>query len=183
MKSVIKTFDEKQIQPARETEKEKEEKQFVLIKIPYCEKNEKIARNFIGKIRELTQNKLNFNILWQSKKIKTLFKIKDEILYKANVIYRGKSVMKPDEVSYIGETAGISELRWNQHEDPKHDSAPSKYLKENPEDSFTWEILTTSSANWLKRKIHEALFIRKYKPSLNVQVKHKKLALFRNGVT
>ena len=84
---------------------------------------------------------------------------------------------------YIGETSQITTLRWNQHEDPTHDSAVANYLKENPEDSFTWEILTTSSANWLKRTIHEALFICKYKPSLNVQVKHKKLVLFRNGVT
>ena len=153
-----------------------------MIRIPFCEKNEKIARNFLSKIKELTQDKVSFTILWQSKKIKTLFKIKDEILHKANVIYRGTSVTNPED-SYIGETAQISTQRFNEHEDPKHDSAPSKYLKENEEHRFTWEILTTSSSNWLKRKIHEALFICKYKPSLNVQVAHKKLLLFRNGVT
>ena len=179
--SVIKAFEEKQKQPRKDKE-DQEEKPFVLIKIPYCEKNEKIAKNFLSKIREFTQNKLRFNILWQSKKIKTLFKIKDKITHQANAIYRGTSVTNP-EIKYIGETSQITTMRWDQHEDHTHDSAVSKYLRENPDDSFTWEILTTSSANWLKRKIHEALFICKYKPSLNVQVKHKKLLLFRNGVT
>ena len=179
--SVIKSFEEKQSQP-KEDRPDQDEKPFVLIKIPYCEKNEKIAKNFLNKIKELTQNKLRFNILWQSKKLKTLFKVKDKIVHQANAIYKGTSVGNPD-VTYIGETSQITTLRWNQHEDPTHDSAVANYLRENPEDSFTWEILTTSSANWLKRKIHEALFICKYKPSLNVQLKHKKLVLFRNGVT
>ena len=178
---MIKSFEEKQSQP-KEDRPDQDEKPFVLIKIPYCEKNEKIAKNFLNKIKELTQNKLRINILWQSKKLKTLFKVKDKIVHQANAIYKGTSVGNPD-VTYIGETSQITTLRWNQHEDPTHDSAVANYLRENPEDSFTWEILTTSSANWLKRKIHEALFICKYKPSLNVQVKHKKLVLFRNGVT
>ena len=181
MDSVIKSFEEKQSNTVQE-KREEDQKPFVLIRIPFCEKNEKIARNFLNKIEELTQDKVSFTILWQSKKIKTLFKIKDEILHKANVIYRGTSVTNPED-SYIGETAQISTLRFNEHEDPKHDSAPSKYLKENEDHHFTWEILTTSSSNWLKRKIHEALFICKYKPSLNVQVAHRKLVLFRNGVT
>jgi hypothetical protein len=179
--SVIKSFEEKQSNTVQD-KREEDQKPFVLIRIPFCEKNEKISRNFLSKIKELTQDKVSFTILWQSKKIKTLFKIKDEILHKANVIYRGTSVTNPED-SYIGETAQISTQRFNEHEDPKHDSAPSKYLKENEEHRFTWEILTTSSSNWLKRKIHEALFICKYKPSLNVQVAHKKLLLFRNGVT
>ena len=75
----------------------------------------------------------------ESKKIKTLFKIKDEILHKANVIYRGTSVTNPEDF-YIGETAQISTLRFNEHEDPKHDSAPSKYLKENEDHRFTFYV-------------------------------------------
>ena len=34
-----------------------------------------------------------------------------------------------------------------------------------------------------ERKIHESLFITKFKPNLNNQVTHKKLNLFRNGIT
>ena len=93
--------------------------------------------------------------------------MKDQI--KHNVIYRGTSIKNP-EVSYVGETKQIAEARWEQHENPCHDSAP-------------WEVLSGSSANWLKRRIHEALFIQKLKPILNKKVEHRKLVLFRNGVT
>ena len=91
--------------------------------------------------------------------------------------------MNNTEIAYIGETAQVAQQRWNQHENPKHNSAPSKYLQENKDDYFNWEVLTTSSSNWLKRKIHEALFICKVKPLLNAQIDHKKLVLFRAGVT
>ena len=108
--------------------------------------------------------------------------MKDPVKHKANVIYRGTSEENP-EISYVGETKLIAEARWNQHENPSHDSAPSKYLTNHTEDTLSWEILTGSSTNWLKRKIHEALFIRKLNPVLNRQVEHKKLHHFRNGVT
>ena len=101
---------------------------------------------------------------------------------KANVIYQGTNKNNPEE-SYIGETKQIVEERWKQHEDPAHESAPSKHLRNNETDSFTWSVVTLSSQNWLKRKIHEALFICKLTPSLNKQVEHHKLLLFRNGVT
>ena len=108
--------------------------------------------------------------------------MKDPVIHKANVIYRGISNINPD-ITYIGETKQVAEKRWQQHEDPSHDSAPSKHLTNNTEDKFTWEILSGSSSNWFKRRIHEALFIRKHNPVLNRQVDHKKIHLFRNGVT
>ena len=116
------------------------------------------------------------------RKVKTFFKLKDEVLHKADVVLVYRGTNNPEE-SYVGETSLISTSRFEQHEDPSHNSAPSKFLQENPGDRFQWEILTTSSSNWLKRKIHEALFSCKFKPSLNVQVDHKRLLLFINGVT
>ena len=121
-------------------------------------------------------------IIWQSRKIKTLFPFKDKVKYKANVIYIGTVATALDQ-TYIGETKLIAEKRWEQHEDPNHESAPSKYLGENPGVRFTWKILGMSFAATNKRKIHEALFIMKQKPSLNKQVRHKKLVLFTYGVT
>ena len=72
---------------------------------------------------------------------------------------------------------------WKQHNDPRHDSSPAKFLKENPTREFTWKVLCRSSRNPNKRKIQEALFIAKFKPKLNNQVEHKKLNLFRCGIT
>ena len=180
--SIIKDFKEKQSSVRDSPEEQKDKKPLVLLRIPFCEKNEKTARHFLVKLQEFTGNNYRFSILWQMKKIKTLFKLKDEVKHKANVVYKGTSVNNPEE-TYIGETAQLSTERWNQHENPSHVSAPSKFLQENENDRFNWEILTSTSSNWLKRKIHEALFICKYKPTLNKQVDHKRLLLFRNGVT
>ncbi len=95
--------------------------------------------------------------------------------------YTKEQANNPGE-SYIGETKQIAEERWKQHENPAHDSAPLKYLQENPNNHFSWEVLSTSLSNLLKRQIHEALFIYKQKPLLNSQVEDKNLFLFRNGV-
>ena len=111
-----------------------------------------------------------------------LFRVKDPVKHKANVIYKGISSENP-EITYIGETKQIAEARWSQHEKPLHDSSPSRYLTNHTNDRFTWEILSGSSTNWLKRKIHEALFIRKFNPVLNRQLEHGRLHLFRQGVT
>ena len=142
----------------------------------------KIAKHFLEKLKEFTDKDIAFGIIWQSRKIKTLFQVKDKIRHKANVIYKGTSNTNP-EISYIGETKLVAQVRWKQHENPNHDSAPSKYLTQHIEDSFTWEILSSSSVSGYKRKIHEALFIRKFNPVLNRQIEHKSLTLFRNGVT
>ena len=103
--------------------------------------------------------------------------------YIEQMSYTKEQANNPGE-SYIGETKQIAEERWKQHEDPAHASAPSKYLQENPNNHFSWEVLSTSFSNLLKRQIHEVLFICKQKPTFNNrQVDHKKLFLFRNGVT
>ena len=168
--SVIKGFEEKE--KRSEVTREQESKPFVPIKLPFCGKNEHIAKHFLKRLHEFTGNKFTFTIIWQSRKIKTLFPLKDKIKYKANVIYKGTIATEPEK-TYIGETKLIAEKRWGQHEDPSHDSAPAKYLETNTGEKFVWEILSMSFSDTNKRKIHEALFILKQKPSLNIQVRHK----------
>ena len=180
VKSVIKSFKEKE-ENSRTSDKN-EEKTFYPLSVPFCETNERVAKTFVRKIKEFTGEDFVVNIVWKTKKIKSLFKLKDDIKHRANVIYRGISKNNRED-SYIGETAQIVEQRWKQHEDLNLNSAPSKHLQENNSDGFDWEVISTSSTNWLRRKIHEALFICKYKPSLNIQVEHKKLILFKNGMT
>ena len=152
------------------------------IRLPYCVENERLSKHFIQKLKKFTGDGISFNIIWQSKKIKTFFQLKDKVLHKANIIYRGTSINNPD-VTYIGESKLNAELRWKQHETPSHDSAPSNYLMMNIEDSFHWETLVTSVVCTNKRKILEALYIRKYNPILNRQIEHRSLILFRSGVT
>jgi len=178
--SVIKDYEDKKTKP--KVTSEQKSKSFVPIKVPFCSKNERIAKHFLKKLKEYTNENFTFMIIWQSRKIKTLFPLKDKIIYKANVIYKGTDTTDPN-TSYIGETKLIAEKRWEQHEDPSHDSAPSKYLTKNPQKVFDWEILSMSFTEINKRKIHEAIFIIKQNPPLNKHVKYKKLILFKNGVT
>ena len=182
---IIRDFENTEVESRERSEgkrKEKEDRVFVTIKVPFCDRNEKVATHFLKKLKQFTGNSLDFSIVWQTKKIKTLFKLKDPVTHKANIIYEGTSRKNP-EISYIGETKLIAEARWNQHETPNHDSAPAKYLREHTDDKFDWKVLSGSTTNCMKRKIQEALFIRKFNPVLNKQVEHRKLILFRNGVT
>ena len=129
---------------------------------------------------QYTKNKYTFCIIWNTKKIKTLFPLKDRISSKAVVIYDGICTCNE---RYIGETKLNDENRWKQHNNIQHNSNPAKHLKSNPSHKFTWKVLCTAPSNDNKRKILEAFFISKLKPSLNDQVNHKKLSLFQHGIT
>ena len=65
----------------------------------------------MDKLKSFTGNDFKFPIIWQSKKVKTLFKLKDPIVHRANVIiiYRGTSTSNPD-VTYTGETILIADF-------------------------------------------------------------------------
>ena len=171
--SIIRDFEEKKSRLPQES-KNSEEKTYVPIRIPFCEKNKKLAKNFLEKLKSFAGNDFKFSIILQSEKVKHLFKLTDPIIHNANVIYIGTSSLNPDR-----ETKLVAEKRWNQHENPSHDSAPSKYLTNHTDHHFSWEVLTSSSSNWYKRRIHEALVIRKYNPVLNRQVEHKKYSKIR----
>ena len=109
-----------------------------------------------------------------------MFKLKDKNIYPSSIIYKGVCSCG---VEYEGETQRIAEVRWREHEDKKLNSEPSKHLKRNPEHVFTWSIRRKAPLSKLKRKILEALFISRNKPSLNNQINHVNLILFRNGIT
>ena len=72
----------------------------LLYLVSFCEKNEKLAKHFLEKLMSFAGNDFKFSVIWQSKKVKHLFKLKDPIIHKANVIYKGTSSLNPD-VIYI----------------------------------------------------------------------------------
>ena len=119
-------------------------------------------------------------IIWNTTKIRNLFPLKDKNTHPNCVIYEGSCSCGG---KYIGETKKCIHLRTAEHEDLKKSSESSRHLNGNRGHSFTWKILANAPLDTDKRKILEALYIGKYKPSLNDQVKSKKLKLFLNGVT
>ena len=129
------------------------------------------------KLNKYTKWTFNFHILWQTRKIETLFKLKDKNIHPSHVIHIGTCTCNQ---AYIGETARNLEVRVNEHSDINKQSEPAKHLKKHPEHKFTWDILT-SAHSWTKRKIKEAFYIARFKPVLNKQVQSFHLPLYPMG--
>ena len=64
-------------------------KKFILIELPYCEKNEDLSKRFIQKLKSFTNDKIDFAIKWSTKKVKQLFGTKDKNPHPACKIYEG----------------------------------------------------------------------------------------------
>ena len=66
----------------------------------------------ICKLEEYINYKRSFRYSWKTRKLWSLFQLKDPIIHKANVIYKGKCTCKE---FYIGESKRNSEVRRNKH--------------------------------------------------------------------
>ena len=157
-----------------------EEKPFISIEIPYCELNETKSKHFLKKFHTFTKESFRLVIIWKTRKIRTLFPLKDKNDYQSCVIYKGICSCGS---CYIGETKRNTLTRWGEHNNPTNKSEPSKHLRNNIEHVFTWTILSKAPKNTRTRKNLEASFIALFKPDLNDQSDFDILVLFRNGVT
>ena len=126
-----------------------------------------------------TKHKFKFIVIWETRNIRTLFPLKDRVQHKSSVIYEGVCTC---EATYIGETNRVVTIRWDEHNNKEKYSEPSRHLKMYSAHSFAWSIKSPASKCTSKRKILEAFYIAKYKPSLNEQVKSSILSLFRHGI-
>ena len=84
-------------------------------------------------------------IKWITKKVKSLFSLKDKNSYPACQIYKGTCVC--DE-TYIGDTIRNVNIRWNEREDMSKESEHAKYLRENLNHKFKWETLLQTPKNY-----------------------------------
>ena len=71
------------------------------IRLPFAPANEKFVKSFINKLETFTNYKVKFNIVWKTRKIKSLFSNKDKVSHYSCVIYRGMCSCGAD---YRGET-------------------------------------------------------------------------------
>ena len=155
-------------------------KPFLLLKIPYREQNEIASKRFLKKFHQFTGDKYDIAVKWLTKKVKSLFPLKDRNLHPSCKIYKG--ACSCGEI-YIGETIRNVEERWSEHNSAGNKSEPAKHLPDSEEHSFLWVILLSAPKNGRTRKNLEVLFIAKLKPSLNRQEDSNMLTLFRNNVT
>ena len=140
-----------------------------------------ISQKMFEKLEFYTNNKVKFNIIWSTRKIKSLlFKIKDNVKHLSCVAYHGICSCGNN---YIGETIRDVVTRIDEHKQPNGKSEPSKHLKNNPGHQFNWKILSRAHSYRLKRKVLEDYFIKQLNPSVNDQLDSEILTLFRHGVT
>ena len=134
---------------------------------------------FYKKLEFYTNGKVKFKFIWSLRKIKSLFKIKDNVKHLSCVVYHGICSCGN---TYIGETIRNIVTRIDKHEQPNSKSEPFKYLKNNPGHRFNW-MISRAPSHHLELKILEAYFIKQLNPSLNDHLDRKILTLFKHGIT
>ena len=132
----------------------------IYIQLPFCERNEKLSKKFIAKLNSFIDNKYSLHILWQIRKIKSIFKLKDKNQHPFHVIYEGDCSCGE---SYIGETMSNEEVRTAEHNDTTLNSEPARHLKQNKSHKFSWRLIY-QARKLFKHKILEGLFIKKKTP-------------------
>ena len=110
----------------------------MFLKIPYCEQNKIDSKRFIKTFYQFTGEKYDIAVKWLTKKVKTLFPLKDRNLHLSCKVY--KRICSCGEI-YIGKTIPNVEERWSEHDSADNKSESVKHLADNEEHSFLWSIL------------------------------------------
>ena len=138
-----------------------DERKHVTIRLPFSSKNEKYCSYFIDRSVSFTSGKVKFNVVWKTRKIQSLFLLKDNVQHLNCVIY--ESICSCGEM-YVGETIRNCKIRCDEHNDVNKNSEPAKHLAKNTEHEFSCFILARAPVNALKRRILEAYFIKLIAP-------------------
>ena len=142
-------------------------------------------KTFISKLNYFTNEKYKFNVVWNTRKVQSLFLLNNKVAHYSCVIYRGDCSC---DQNYIGETVRDAKIQWNEHQDKNSKSASAKHLKENSTHKLTWTIVSKPPENFCKHRVLEAYFIKTICPTLNEQLDNEQLdndvlTLFTNGIT
>ena len=78
-----------------------EERKAFTIHLPFSPSNENFVKRFISKLNYFTNEKCKFNVVWNTRKVQSLFPLKDKVDHYSCVIYRGDCSC---DQNYIGET-------------------------------------------------------------------------------
>ena len=107
-------------------------------------------RRFIKKLNYFTNYKFDVRIKWLTRKIRTLFQLKNKSLHPAWKIDEGICICGK---KYIGETKRNVETRWMEHNTPSNKSNPAKHLRDNIDHNFTCKVICNAPNRKLVRKI------------------------------
>ena len=118
-----------------------------LIRLPFAPVNETFVKSFINKLEIFTK----FSIVWNTRKIKSLFNYKDKVSHYSCIISRGICLCG---AHYKEETVSNARLLWNEHENgTDKNSEYANHLNENDDHEFRWSILSLAPKVSFKRNI------------------------------
>ena len=106
-----------------------DEMKTIVINLPFLNKNEHFSKKFCEKLEFYTNGKVKFNIIWATRKIKSLFKIKDSVKHLSCVVYHG---IFSYGNNYTGKTIRNVVTRIDEHKQLNGKWEPSKHLKNDP---------------------------------------------------
>ena len=155
--------------------------------LPYAGKRgeaivEKVQK-YVRKIASNKDRKVKVSSIFKSKKLGSRFNLKDKTKpeHLHNLVYYVPCPKKKCKSSYCGETKRRMEKRTGEHggTDPKsHVLRHSRKTKHKRVKNADFKVLRQGFRSNFRRKISESLFIKQYKPDLNVQKDSYRLSLF-----
>ena len=89
-----------------------DETKLVVIRLPSAHRNEEFSKHLINKLKSFKNDKVRFNITWNTCKIKSLFNNKDKVEHFSCIIQKGVCSCGAD---YIGEKIRNVNIRWNDY--------------------------------------------------------------------
>ena len=125
------------------------------------------CKKFFRKIVSFVYHKFDIAVKCSTKKIRSLFCLKDKNPHLACKIYEG---ICSCSANYIGETKRNVETRWNELENPNNNSESAIHLRKFPDHKFDWKIHLTAPISAKLHKNFESSMIVLKEPSLNEQL-------------
>ena len=113
-----------------------EERKEVSFQISFCKRIENEISDIIDKLEALTNYKVKFRYFWKTRKVRSFFALKDLVVHKGNVIYKGICLCNE---FYAGETKRNTEVRWREHCFTKIKSGLGDHLLVNSGHMLNWE--------------------------------------------
>ena len=110
-----------------------DERKEVSFQISFCKRNE--IYRIIDKLETITNYKVKYRYFGKTRKVRSLIVLKDPIVHRANIIYKGTWSYSE---FYVGETERNTEVRWREHCSTKKMSEVSEFLLINPGHTVNW---------------------------------------------
>ena len=151
----------------------------IYIRVPYLkDATYKLEKSINSCLSQIKCGSLKVKLIYTYCRVADKLKFKDRSTTINNVVYHLNC--SQCEASYTGETKRNTPDRMKEHGDPQTESEVARHILENPGHTFNLNNpkILTFEHNFMKRRIKEALFIQKLKPTLNIMENSYKLFLF-----